>query len=56
MSEFWMWFIRPIAEMLGALFLVGCILAVVGIGIVANAYYNLWIAKKKKEQANERDA
>ena len=49
MNEFWLWFWRPLAEFLGALFMIVAVLGVVGICIVANAYYDDWLKKRKEK-------
>jgi hypothetical protein len=47
MNEFWIWFWRPIGEVLGALFLVVVVTAVFFVGVVLKFYWNKWINRKE---------
>lgn len=47
MSEFWLWFWKPIAELLGALALAVALVALVFVGMIGVALYQRWHSKWK---------
>lgn len=50
MSEFWIWFWRPIAEFLGAMALIFGICVLFAIYVFVYEFFNSRALKKKKEQ------
>jgi hypothetical protein len=47
MSEFWLWFIRPIAEVLGVI----AMIVMMGLLLVAYIAVDKWLAKRRKRKS-----